>query len=479
LTLNAGLRYEEQRLGVSDQMQATIDPITGQAVGKTGLKLSGLFAPRIGLIYDWTKEGRSKLYANWGRFYESVPMDMNERAFGGESEVFQFWDGTSQCGAPFTAPGADRISLPAEPRNCPKSAASSATGAPAFGNTTTAFGDPNAGIPIGLSVVVPGTTAQSMDEFVAGVEYEVLEDLRVGLSYQNRRMTSVIEDMSTDGGNTYYFGNPGSFPDNEEQNLISQIMSSSGTLQSQLIKRLSDFRLLRLFDKPKRDYNAVQLTASKRFSRNFMVQGSYTYSRLQGNYPGLFQSESGQLDPNITSQFDLFELLGNRYGILPGDRPHQVKIDGYYTFDMEKSGRITTGLRLRAQSGTLVEVIAAHRFYGTTESWVLPRDISGRTAFGATADLHLAYARRLGDVDLEVYFDLFNLLNNQYETSRDNQYTLNNVHPIIGGDATDLAHAKAYASGVQGIPVVKNLNWDHTNARATPLTGRFGLAISF
>jgi hypothetical protein len=346
-------------------------------------------------------------------------------------------------------------------------------------NATTAFGDPNAGIPIGLSVVVPGTTAQSMDEFVAGVEYEVLEDLRVGLSYQNRHMTSVIEDMSTDGGNTYYFGNPGSFPSNEEQSLVSQIMNSSGTLQSQLIKRLSDFRLLRLFDQPKRDYNAVQLTASKRFSRNFMVQASYTYSRLQGNYPGLFQSESGQLDPNITSQFDLFELLGNRYGILPGDRPHQIKVDGYYTFDLEKAGRITTGLSIRAQSGTLVEVIGASG-YGTTESWILPRDISGRTAFGATADVHLAYARRLGDVDLEVYVELFNLLNNQFETSRDSQYTTNFSAPIIGGDPSDLVHAKQYTfTPTQGIPVIKNLNWDHTNGRASPLTGRFGLTISF
>jgi hypothetical protein len=80
-----------------------------------------------------------------------------------------------------------------------------------------------------------------------------------------------------------------------------------------------------------------------------------------------------------------------------------------------------------------------------------------------------------------VYFDLFNLLNNQYETSRDNQYTLNNVHPIIGGDETDLAHAKAYAgfSAAQGIPVVKNLNWNKTFTRALPLTGRMGLTLSF
>src|SRR5262249_25814979 len=374
-----------------------------QPVGSTGMKLSGLFAPRVGAIYDFTKEGRSKIYANWGRFYESVPMDLNERSFGGESEVFQDWDGTSQCGAPYRAPGADRNSLPSEPRNCPK-APTSLADAPAFGSSTTAFSDPNRGIPAGISVVVPGTKAQSMDEFVAGIEYEVLEDLRVGLSYQNRRMKQVIEDMSTAGGNTYSLGNPGSSPANEESALTNQIMSSSGQLRTAPITRLSDFRLLRQMDTPVRDYNAVQLTASKRFSRNFFVQGSYTYSRLQGNYPGLFQSESGQLDPNITSQYDLIELLGNRFGTLPGDRPHQVKLDGYYTFDFERPGRVRRGRRPGPARGVLPEVLAPPRLYGTTESWVLPRDTSGRSAFGATADLHIAYARKIGDLELEVYF---------------------------------------------------------------------------
>ena len=42
------------------------------------------WAPRVGLLYDWTKEGRSKIYAHWGRFYESIPMDINDRSFGGE-----------------------------------------------------------------------------------------------------------------------------------------------------------------------------------------------------------------------------------------------------------------------------------------------------------------------------------------------------------------------------------------------------------
>ena len=44
----------------------------------------------VGVLYDWTQEGRSKIYANWGRFYESIPMDINNRAFGGEARIMEW-----------------------------------------------------------------------------------------------------------------------------------------------------------------------------------------------------------------------------------------------------------------------------------------------------------------------------------------------------------------------------------------------------
>ena len=80
------------------------------------------------------------------------------------------------------------------------------------------------------------------------------------------------------------------------------------------------------------------LTATKRFSHNFVLQASYTYSRTLGNYPGLFSASNGQLDPNISSQYDLRELLVNRYGPLPNDRPHNLKISGGYTIPIGAGG---------------------------------------------------------------------------------------------------------------------------------------------
>src|SRR5207249_10532963 len=101
LTLNAGVRYEEQRLRYADFLRNTIDPLTQQQLGTNAMVLTGMIAPRVGLLYDWTKEGRSKIYVHWGRFYESIPMDINDRSFGGEvvfQQDFNTTGMTQQCG---------------------------------------------------------------------------------------------------------------------------------------------------------------------------------------------------------------------------------------------------------------------------------------------------------------------------------------------------------------------------------------------
>ncbi len=58
-------------------------------------------------------------------------------------------------------------------------------------------------------LVAPGIKPQYLDEIIAGFEYEILDDLKIGVSYQNRRLGRVIEDVSTDGANTYIIANPG------------------------------------------------------------------------------------------------------------------------------------------------------------------------------------------------------------------------------------------------------------------------------
>ncbi len=431
LTFNAGIRYEEQRLRNAEHLRGTMAVGTGETLGKNAMTLRNMWAPRVGMVYDWTKEGRSKVYGSWGRYYESIPMTINDRSFGGESWMRSTYNTTdaAQCG-------------PADPNlgGTPSGNGCLASGAaPADGDRLTGAG----------VLVATGIEAQYLDEAILGVEYEVLEDLKVGVSLKNRKLGRVLEDLSTDNANTYVLANPGSWPQEEEDKLLKKIANETDPAElSRLNNQLTQFRGIRDFDDPRRDYNALEITASKRFSRKFAGRASYTYSRTEGNYQGLFSSNNGQVDPNITSLFDLPELMANRDGLLPQDRPHSFKIDGYYVFDFKEVGSLTTGLGFVALSGTPKSATAAHYLYGRNETMLLERGVMGRNEFEYDANIHVGFKRDLGKgMTLEGYMDFFNIaafdfLKGQTPFSVYNEYTRFNVNPVVGGSYEDLVYLK-------------------------------------
>jgi hypothetical protein len=471
LTLNAGLRYEEQRLRYAKDLQNTVDALTGEALGKNAMTLQGMFAPRLGVVYDWTKVAKGKLYGHWGRFYESVPMQINDRSFGGE--VFDYGDFISQgdenqCGRSGRRHRrAGRQQLP------PRSGGRAGSREILFGSS---------GV-----LVAPGVKAQYLDEIIGGVEYEVIPDLKLTVSYQNRSLGRVIEDVSTDGANTYIIANPGEWSQAEQDRLEGLIeQADTEDEAARLTEQLELYKGIRIFDKPRRDYNALQFTMARRFSKSFYVQGSYTYSKTQGNYPGLVSYDNGQVDPNISSQYDLIELLANRDGKLSQDRPHYIKVDGYYKWDLKKAGNITLGARIRALSGTPENTLAPHYSYGGDESFLLPRGQLGRSEFEHGIDLHVGYARQLGrGMELSVFADLYNVLNQQGEASVDETYALgyagNNANPVSGGTYEDLIWVKKVDDrGFETTtPIERNPNFHNTAGRYGPFYARIGAQLTF
>lgn len=493
LTLNVGLRYEEQRLRYADFLQHTIDPLTQEPLGTNALVLKGNFAPRLGVLYDWTREGRSKAYAHWGRFYESIPMDINNRSFGGEvlyEQEFTSKDAGSQFGT-MGACGLPNAGL------APQIGGPDGVGCAANAN---AIGDRRERL-IGARgvLIAPGVGAQYLDEIIAGVEFELLEDLKFGVAFQNRRLGRVIEDVSTDGADTYLVANPGSWTNEDDRKLQAQIdRTDDPTDKQRLIDQQQLFRGIKIFDKPTRDYNALQFTLTRRFSKNLYLQGSYTYSRTQGNFPGLISYDNGQIDPNISSQFDLVELLANRVGPLPQDRPHYVKLDGYYTFDLRRVGEVTLGVRYRALSGIPENALASHYDYGANESFLLPRGSLGRTDFEHGIDVHAAYRRSLtSTMQLEVFVDVFNAYNRQGTFNVDTAYALpylqssqataefagqeQNANPVSGGAYEDLIWVKSLdTNGAEnGKPIGRNPNFHNTTSRYPPLSAQLGARLTF
>ncbi|HEY5951935.1 MAG TPA: TonB-dependent receptor [Kofleriaceae bacterium] len=474
LTFNAGLRYEEQRLFYAEKLRGHVDGLTGNKIGDTAMSLRGNWSPRLGAIWDPSGEAKSKIYGAWGRYYEGIPMDINDRSFGGEVSLQQTFT-AANCG-----PVDGKLGV-VNGESC----------------LTTKSGPDDEQL-IGSSgvLVAPGIKAQFMDESLLGAEIALPSNIVFGAVLQYRRLGRVIEDVSTDGADTYIIANPGDWSKQEETKLLHQIATTTDKLEkARLEKQLELFRGIRIFDKPQRDYAAIELTMSRKFTSGVYISASYTYSRATGNYPGLVSYDNGQLDPNISSQYDLIELLANRRGKLPQDRPHYVKVDAYRDFELGGESVLTLGGRVRALSGIPTNSLAAHYLYGADESFLLPRGQLGRTEFEHGVDLHVGFKRKLSHgTAAELYVDVFNLYNRQGTFRVDEtyapQYSLSqggiggveqNANPISGGTYDDLIWAKAInKDGIESAtPLGRNPNFGHTTARYAPASAQVGFRVTF
>jgi outer membrane receptor protein involved in Fe transport len=475
-TINAGVRYENQAAGTAKQLQGTVTP-EGETVGNTGFSVNN-WAPRIGFVWDPSQEGKSKIFAHWGRFYENVPMDLNVRSFGGEI------DNVANLGAKHLLPGATGYD--------PNCNVDHGTVPGDLGTTVSKCSDFTqvAILGGGTEFVTPGLSGQYSDELIIGAEYEVLPDVKVTVNYIHRTLPVVMEDILTGTGD-YYITNPSENFDSESAALATKAaaeqMSTDPKVKAQGdldAGRAAGEARIKLFDKPARNYDGVQFQLTQRPTKNSLILASYTYSKEQGNFPGLFSTETGQLDPNITSEFDLPSLMANRYGAMGLDRPHNFKVDGFYRFDLKQAGLVTLGASVRLQSGIPHNVLGADPSYGPGESYLLPRGVADRSPTTGQADIHVAYGRRLGKKnEIEIFGDVFNLTDAQQEATQDEIYTNDSAKPIVGGDMNDLKHLKTIDDTTlletSHTPTL-NPNFEHTTAYLqAPRSFRFGVRLTF
>jgi outer membrane receptor protein involved in Fe transport len=379
--INAGLRWDYQQAAGS----------SGQGT-QSYLKLNSFMdnlQPRIGLIYDFTGQGKGKLFLNYARYIETpLPLDVNVRAGS---------DGT-QTDKNFNV---NRLNAPAG------SVVLAALGN--FGATSTP--------------IDPDLKPQSVNELTAGIEYEIVKDLAVSARGIYRAQGSVIEDGSFDNGTNYFLFNPG---------------------ESQT-ERLARDQFGAGFGRARRYYRALEFSATKRFSNNYQFIASYVFSSLIGNYEGIFRNDNGQSDPNITSLFDLVGLLNNTYGRLPNDRPHVFKFDGSY----QTPFKLLVGGSFRAQSGIPFNQgipDPSGAYTSNNEGLGVPRGTainpitgSNRSPTIYNLDLNAYYPIKLGEnKQLRLQVDWFNVLNSQRPLTQDITYQINSGIPGAGAGAGSL-----------------------------------------
>jgi hypothetical protein len=356
LTVNAGVRWEGQDVRSRDRESA--------------FKLTDNWAPRVGFVWDVAGNNKSKLYANWGRFFESIPMDINIRAFGGEVQCFCY---------NFSPDPGNFLQDPAAPR------AQSLLG--------------------GEEPVDPDLKGQYLDEFLVGFDYEVRPSLVLGAKFTHRDLGRVIEDFLIPSEGNYFIANPG---------------KGIGTEMS-----FYDHVHTAAAPEAKRTSTAFEVTASKRFSNNWQFIASAVFSQLEGNYDGTFQASTGQLDPNINSAFDYADFLVNAEGKLTNDRNVQLKFDGSYEFSNGALNGLNVGVAYRWLAGTPLNAYGYSIAYQNWEYYLVPRGSVGRGPADWETDVHLSYPVRFGgERRLSIVADIFNLFNRQKMTQFDERYNL-------------------------------------------------------
>jgi hypothetical protein len=196
-------------------------------------------------------------------------------------------------------------------------------------------------------------------------------------------------------------------------------------------------------------------------------------SRLRGNYVGLYDADNDQRDPNLSTQYDKPGIMVNRSGPLPNDRPHLIRLDGYYTFPFAASS-LTTGLGFVGRSGQPLSALGSFQSPEDNDAFILPRGSMGRTPFVTRFDLHLGYRSSLsGKLSAEAFLDIFNLFNQRTVLTQDQEYTADFVTPIPGETKADLNNLTATGA------VHANPNFLMPTSYQAPISGRLGLRVFF
>ena len=426
LTVNFGVRMEDQNVHASD---ASIFFTPGISI--VHFKLWEQLSPRLGFTYDILGSGTSKLFGSYGRFFEMIPLDINNRQFGGEVDRQYYYD-IDNYADPITA----------------RPDKSEAYYVWAAGSSASTFPEPDK--------ANKGLKAQYVEEVIVGFENQFATDISLSVRGVWKRLGMVIEDGSFDGGSSYFLFNPG------RHFTVGETNPGTGQPRELYVDG---------FPKAKRDYKALEILLNKRYSHNYMLTASYTYAHLRGNHPGLAWEEYGQLDPNITALFDFPEFLYNADGILPGDRPHQLKLDGVYQFTKGIPG-LAFGASFRLYSGKSLSKIGVNEWYGSCVT-LTPRGSDGRLPMFHQLDLHVGYDLKIAKkYKIGVTADIFNVYNSRIETNRDLLY----LRDTYFGTPSTLY---PWDFNTTAYPTPDNEYFGKATSYQTPIRARLGFTMSF
>jgi len=424
LTLNLGVRTEKETI---PSFRTDIKAEAFQfGFGKK-------VAPRLGATYDVLGDGRLKAFGSWGRYYDWVKYELARGSFGGDTWLVHYrsLDTLDVYNLNLSnMPGRDLWGGPRDRRV------------------------PN------FNTIDPDLKPMFQDSTNVGLEYQWTPTTAFGINYVHNKLTRAIEDVGSldaTGNEVYFAANPGEG--------IAQTMFVTG-----LTAPFST-------PKPLRQYDALEFSINRRFSKNWFGSANLTISRLYGNYSGLANSDEIQTPTtgvsSATAQqqtgsiarpgtaagraWDLDELEWDSHGNLDPrgrlatDRPVVAKFYGSYLlpFGTQIGGFVYAG------SGTPMSTVV--NTLNTIPVLVEGRGDMGRTPFLSRTDLLVSHDLKVsGTQRVRFELNVINLFNQKTATHIFN--SLNKGAGLARADSgmdlsnVDLAKGYDYRALIQASP---------------------------
>jgi len=474
LTLNLGVRLEKEFLPSFNAGQV----FAGTAIPGIELGWGKKIAPRLGGAYNLFGDGKTKIFASYGWFYDRLRFELPRGSFGGNFYRVDYF--------PITAdhPNYDYY-----------------TTARVLGNFTDPIGGGNPSAVGGLSQlqrdfripsnltaaqfkalgllptgVDPNINAFRQSEFTVGFEKELARSYVLSVRFTRKNVDHALEDHAILGigeSENYPIGNPG-------EGLDLALDKATGYVRSA---------------KPQRLYRALEIVLNKRLANNYFFNANYTLSGLYGNYSGLASSdEDGRTSPSVDRFFDYaingFTATGNPdNGYLATDRRHAFKAYGGYTFDKWQGKGHSTDVSFfyQAMQGTpqttFVTVVA-------TSIPLSKRGDLGRSPVFTQTDLVLTHHYKFKEhYTMAFEFNVLNVFNQntvtrlnttRYRTT--NTISANDIDPNYDADTQTLTSVlNQILNGQIGnvLNQFQNGGLPSLGARSNPLTSLYGQATGY
>ena len=433
LTINMGIRTESEKV-------PSYDPISSGKNNAIEFGFREKLAPRIGFAYDVMGDGKWRAYGSYGKFFDITKLEMPRGSFGGDKWISRYYTldtyDYTKIGVNGVFPGTYIEEINFRYNSAASDAAEHGGG------------------------VDPDLKPVEQWEATIGLDRELNSTMSVGVRYVHKELVRTIEDVGVIVpalGEVYYIANPG-------------FGLTKTTLPTECNGPCPDQ------PPATRDYDGVEFRMTKRMADNWMFNASYLYSRLYGNYSGLASSdEDGRSSPNVNRFFDglynSFDQNGDPvFGLLATDRPHQLKLQGIYSFPFG----LTASAFYRFTSGTPLQTEMSE--YGIP-FYPFGRGNLGRTPTFSATDIYLAQEIKLGRARLEVNFNVLNLFDQKIVTSRDmtpyqSGFNISDADFFKGFDANSLAKTLALVDDP-----AHNFDGGYGMAGATAFQGRRSMRL--